>query len=206
MIPQSYRLWVAEDTETNESGYVQAGYVIGWHLPKPLDQVSDLGIADAVAEPIVVYTDVNGLAYWTGTPGSKNLFYGDTRAEVVAAATQHLEVQEVRARRKQAVLALDPLDADALRPFWAAAVAGTARDSKRAAELLRNTTVEDLVGDVLVLGVDTAEQASEIAGWAPVVGQALRDELGVRWQVQAVVVGAGPGVNAAAGPAPTDNP
>lgn len=97
MIPQSYRLWLAEEA----GGEIQVGYVIGWHLPIPLADAP--GDADSLAIPVVVFvSEDNGQQYWTGFPTSGNCFYADTKDEAVAGARRFADERDEHNRRELA--------------------------------------------------------------------------------------------------------
>ncbi|MFY1704833.1 DNA polymerase III subunit gamma and tau [Micromonospora sp. WMMA1923] len=98
------------------------------------------------------------------------------------------------------------LDAVAVRRVWPEVVDKVNRSHKKIAALMRAAVVRDLDGDVLVLTVKSTVLAKMLADHAPVLTDALYEELGGRWQIRCEVAGERGGARAAAAPRPTPAP
>ncbi|SCE72506.1 DNA polymerase-3 subunit gamma/tau [Micromonospora viridifaciens] len=81
------------------------------------------------------------------------------------------------------------LDAVAVRRVWPEVVGKVNRTNKRIAALMRDAVVRDLDGDTLVLTVKSTVLAKMMADHAPVLTDALYEELGGRWQIRCEVAG-----------------
>ena len=81
------------------------------------------------------------------------------------------------------------LDAVAVRRAWPEVVGKVNRTNKRIAALMRDAVVRDLDGDTLVVTVKSSVLAKMMADHAPVLTDALYEELGGRWQIRCEVAG-----------------
>ncbi|RZU72209.1 DNA polymerase-3 subunit gamma/tau [Micromonospora kangleipakensis] len=87
------------------------------------------------------------------------------------------------------------LDAVAVRRVWPEVVGKVNRTNKRIAALMRDAVVRELDGDTLVLTVKSTVLAKMMSDHAPVLTDALYEELGGRWQIRCEVAGERGGVS-----------
>ncbi|MDZ5441142.1 DNA polymerase III subunit gamma and tau [Micromonospora sp. 4G57] len=87
------------------------------------------------------------------------------------------------------------LDAVAVRRVWPEVVGKVNRSNKRIAALMRDAVVRELDGDTLVLTVKSTVLAKMMSDHAPVLTDALYEELGGRWQIRCEVAGERGGVS-----------
>ncbi|SCG51802.1 DNA polymerase III subunit gamma and tau [Micromonospora inositola] len=91
------------------------------------------------------------------------------------------------------------LDAVAVRRVWPEVVGKVNRTNKRIAALMRDAVVRELDGDTLVLTVKSTVLAKMMSDHAPVLTDALYEELGGRWQIRCEVAGERGGVSLGGG-------
>ncbi|WP_446217311.1 DNA polymerase III subunit gamma and tau [Micromonospora sp. IBHARD004] len=87
------------------------------------------------------------------------------------------------------------LDAVAVRRVWPEVVGKVNRTNKRIAALMRDAVVRELDGDALVVTVKSTVLAKMMSDHAPVLTDALYEELGGRWQIRCEVAGERGGVS-----------